>query len=85
LDSGPSDLQGQEVGAAFQDEEDVVGGDAPAWSDSDDERISVSLAMRPQLRKLRRTEGDEDQEAELGYEAAAPIVRDRGPHIWNEL
>jgi U3 small nucleolar RNA-associated protein 18 len=37
----------------------VAGGDAPAWSDSDDERISVSLAARPQLRKLRRTAAED--------------------------
>jgi U3 small nucleolar RNA-associated protein 18 len=59
LDSGPSDLHGQEIGVALSDDEDVVGGQVPAWSDSDDERISVSLAARPQLRKLRRTEAED--------------------------
>ncbi|KKY28375.1 putative small nucleolar ribonucleoprotein complex subunit [Diplodia seriata] len=33
--------------------------DAPAWQDSDDERMVVSLASVPRLRKLRKTE-DED-------------------------
>ncbi|CAK7271405.1 U3 snoRNP protein [Sporothrix epigloea] len=32
---------------------------APAWEDSDDERLVVSLAGRSQLRKLRRTEGED--------------------------
>ncbi|KAL1896153.1 U3 snoRNP protein [Sporothrix stenoceras] len=32
---------------------------APAWEDSDDERLVVSLAGRTQLRKLRRTEGED--------------------------
>ncbi|CAK7265250.1 U3 snoRNP protein [Sporothrix epigloea] len=32
---------------------------APAWVDSDDERLVVSLAGRTQLRKLRRTEGED--------------------------
>lgn len=58
MDSGPSDLQGLEIGKALEDDEDV-GGDAPAWSDSDDERISISLAARPQLRKLRRAEAED--------------------------
>ena len=40
-------------------EESIETGDPPAWIDSDDERITVSLASNPRLRKLRRTE-DED-------------------------
>ncbi|KAB2580056.1 Small nucleolar ribonucleoprotein complex subunit [Lasiodiplodia theobromae] len=36
-----------------------AGRDAPAWEDSDDERMVVSLASVPRLRKLRKTE-DED-------------------------
>ena len=34
-------------------------GDAPAWEDSDDERITVSLASNPRLRKLRHAETDD--------------------------
>ena len=42
------------------DEEDSQGvSNVPAWHDSDDERILVSLASNNRLRKLRRTE-DED-------------------------
>jgi U3 small nucleolar RNA-associated protein 18 len=42
------------------DEEDSHGvSNMPAWHDSDDERIQVSLASNNRLRKLRRTE-DED-------------------------
>ncbi|KAI0910554.1 WD40 repeat-like protein [Ustulina deusta] len=33
--------------------------DAPAWEDSDDERLTVSLASVPQLRKLRTSEADD--------------------------
>jgi U3 small nucleolar RNA-associated protein 18 len=33
--------------------------DKPAWDDSDDERLVVSLASVPQLRKLRDTEEDD--------------------------
>ena len=33
--------------------------DAPAWEDSDDERLSVSLASVGRLRKLRLTEGED--------------------------
>ncbi|KAF2735381.1 WD40 repeat-like protein [Polyplosphaeria fusca] len=39
------------------DEEDEA--DKPAWEDSDDERLVVSLASVPQLRKLRETEQDD--------------------------
>ena len=34
-------------------------GDAPAWYDSDDERLSISLAGHSRLRKLRETEADD--------------------------
>jgi U3 small nucleolar RNA-associated protein 18 len=33
--------------------------DAPAWEDSDDERLTVSLASATRLRKLRTTEADD--------------------------
>ncbi|KAI8632386.1 Indigoidine synthase A like protein-domain-containing protein [Xylariaceae sp. FL1651] len=33
--------------------------DAPAWEDSDDERLTISLANATQLRKLRTTEADD--------------------------
>lgn len=33
--------------------------DAPAWEDSDDERVTVSLASATQLRKLRTSEADD--------------------------
>lgn len=42
------------------DEEDLTDAtNAPAWQDSDDEKLMVSLASDHRLRKLRRTE-DED-------------------------
>jgi U3 small nucleolar RNA-associated protein 18 len=42
------------------DDESIDGrGDVAAWTDSDDERITISLASRTQLRKLRRTEADD--------------------------
>jgi U3 small nucleolar RNA-associated protein 18 len=41
--------------AAESDDED----DKPAWDDSDDERLVVSLASVPQLRKLRETVDDD--------------------------
>lgn len=33
--------------------------DPPAWEDSDDERITISLASVPRLRKLRKTEAED--------------------------
>ncbi|TID22141.1 putative U3 small nucleolar RNA-associated protein 18 [Venturia nashicola] len=59
IDTEPTALQEKALSAALEDDEDETGGDAPAWSDSDDERISISLATRPQLRKLRRTEAED--------------------------
>ncbi|KAI0394043.1 WD40 repeat-like protein [Xylariaceae sp. FL0594] len=34
-------------------------GEAPAWEDSDDDRLTISLASVSQLRKLRNTEADD--------------------------
>lgn len=41
------------------DTDDVGGRGAPAWVDSDDDRIVVSLASNPRLRKLRNTESED--------------------------
>ena len=41
------------------EEEDSDGDNPPAWVDSDDERIAVSLASNSRLRKLRRTEAED--------------------------
>ena len=43
----------------FEDEETASdGGHSSAWVDSDDERIIISLATNPRLRKLRTTESE---------------------------
>ena len=39
--------------------EDDVRGDVPAWEDSDDDRLTVSLAGNSRLRKLRVSEGED--------------------------
>lgn len=39
--------------------DDDVAGDAPAWDDSDDDRLTVSLAGNTRLRKLRVNEGED--------------------------
>jgi U3 small nucleolar RNA-associated protein 18 len=61
LDSGPSDVPNQALftAATSDDEDGTAPGDKAAWSDSDDGWISVSLAAKPQLRKLRRTEAED--------------------------
>ena len=41
------------------DQDDVEVQDAPAWEDSDDERLTISLASASQLRKLRTFEGED--------------------------
>ncbi|QBZ56426.1 hypothetical protein PoMZ_01332 [Pyricularia oryzae] len=37
----------------------TAGNDVPAWEDSDDEKLSISLAGASRLRKLRLTEGED--------------------------
>ncbi|KAL9110905.1 MAG: hypothetical protein Q9187_007993, partial [Circinaria calcarea] len=61
LDSGPSTNLTKDLILAppFEEEYETEQGDPPAWVDSDDERISVSLASNPRLRKLRRNEGED--------------------------
>ncbi|KAL1310833.1 hypothetical protein AAFC00_001069 [Neodothiora populina] len=62
-DVGPgADSQALVPVAAGDEESDVEAaaeGHAAAWQDSDDERMVVSLASVPRLRKLRRTEAED--------------------------
>lgn len=63
LDSAPS-AKAPELslipGHPLDDNDDQAGGkDEPAWVDSDDERITVSLASQSRLRKLRITESED--------------------------
>jgi U3 small nucleolar RNA-associated protein 18 len=57
FDSGPGIAPADAVVPAKYEEEEE--GDKPAWEDSDDERLVVSLAAVPRLRKLRETEEDD--------------------------
>lgn len=57
LDTGAGGAK-QAVVPVSHTEEDVSG-PQPAWADSDDERLTVSLAGVKQLRKLRETEEDD--------------------------
>lgn len=63
LDSGPSVVApelGLIQGQPSVDGDDQAGGKGgPAWVDSDDERIMVSLASHARLRKLRITESED--------------------------
>ncbi|KAI9736828.1 MAG: hypothetical protein M1818_005879 [Claussenomyces sp. TS43310] len=60
IDAGPSDA---DLNALTQrpNSEDSASeeGDGPAWEDSDDDRLMVSLAGNPRLRKLRVTEAED--------------------------
>ncbi|KAI1345098.1 U3 small nucleolar RNA-associated protein [Xylariaceae sp. FL0016] len=60
FDLGGGNTAGQELVVATPTKapEDPEG-DAPAWVDSDDERLTVSLAGVSQLRKLRASEADD--------------------------
>ncbi|KAF2272133.1 WD40 repeat-like protein [Westerdykella ornata] len=70
FDSGPVPTPGVKgalvtstAGEAESEDEDEEEGDGrrqkPAWEDSDDERLVVSLASAPRLRKLRETEAED--------------------------
>lgn len=61
LDAGPDAATAKALVPAEDSDEDFAdaGRDAPAWEDSDDERMVVSLAAVPRLKKLRKRE-DED-------------------------
>ena len=58
FDAGPAVPSAGSLATA-QAEETEDEDDKPAWDDSDDERLVVSLASVPQLRKLRDTEEDD--------------------------
>ncbi|MCJ1419614.1 hypothetical protein MMC32_005969 [Xylographa parallela] len=62
IDSGPTINPDQDLILAPQTDDnggETEGADPPAWIDSDDERISVSLASNPRLRKLRINESED--------------------------
>lgn len=58
FDTGPEAAPAGSV-AVTKAEESEDEEDQPAWEDSDDERLVVSLASVPQLRKLRETAEDD--------------------------
>lgn len=58
FDTGPEAAPAGSVALTKADESDDEE-DQPAWDDSDDERLVVSLASIPQLRKLRETAEDD--------------------------
>lgn len=58
FDTGPPVAAKEAVASAATDESEDEH-DKPAWEDSDDERLVVSLASVPQLRKLRETAEDD--------------------------
>ncbi|KAF2201309.1 WD40 repeat-like protein [Delitschia confertaspora ATCC 74209] len=59
FDSGPAATPAGTlaISKVVEDEDDEA--DKPAWEDSDDDRLVVSLASVPRLRKLRETEEDD--------------------------
>ncbi|WYZ34640.1 hypothetical protein EsH8_I_000916 [Colletotrichum jinshuiense] len=59
LDTGVPSAKGSKAGKAAQQEPSAAAGDAPAWEDSDDERLTISLANATRLRKLRLTESED--------------------------
>lgn len=61
IDLGPKSANDQQlvVAPSTRDRTKPNAKDAPAWEDSDDERLTVSLANVTQLRKLRTSEADD--------------------------
>ncbi|KAI9800127.1 MAG: hypothetical protein M1833_003454 [Piccolia ochrophora] len=62
IDAGPADTANDSLIPTFQAEElesTLRHGHAAAWEDSDDERMMVSLASNPRLRKLRISEAED--------------------------
>jgi U3 small nucleolar RNA-associated protein 18 len=57
IDAGPVAAPAGSVAAQAAESDDEDG--KPAWEDSDDERLVVSLASVPQLKKLRETADDD--------------------------
>jgi U3 small nucleolar RNA-associated protein 18 len=57
FDSGPTAAPATALTLAEDEEEEEAA--KPAWEDSDDDRLVVSLASVPQLRKLREDEEDD--------------------------
>lgn len=57
FDTGPEAAPAGSVAVAKAEESEEE--DQPAWDDSDDERLVISLASVPQLRKLRETAEDD--------------------------
>ncbi|KAK2062265.1 U3 small nucleolar RNA-associated protein [Colletotrichum caudatum] len=58
LDTGVPTAKSSQTGKAAK-QETAAAEDAPAWEDSDDERLTVSLATATRLRKLRLTEAED--------------------------
>ncbi|GKT42016.1 putative U3 small nucleolar RNA-associated protein 7 [Colletotrichum spaethianum] len=58
LDTGVPTAKSSQAGKAGKQEPAAAEG-APAWEDSDDERLTVSLATATRLRKLRLTEAED--------------------------
>jgi len=61
FDAGASKVPGQAITAGDSSDEgdELSRRSRPAWEDSDDERITVSLASVPRLRKLRKEESED--------------------------
>lgn len=61
LDSGPTAPGGNAIEPVhtLDGEDSYNEDDVPAWEDSDDEQIMVSLASNPRLRKLRLSEAED--------------------------
>lgn len=57
FDAGPVPVPGGSMAVSKSEESEDE--EKPAWEDSDDERLVVSLASVPQLRKLRETAEDD--------------------------
>lgn len=59
FDTGTGGTAAQGLKTAKKTADKTTGGDAPAWEDSDDERLAISLAGATRLRKLRISDAED--------------------------
>lgn len=86
MDTQPSStLPTTQSDSQIEVEKTLKAGRSPAWVDSDDERMTISLAGNPQLRKLRIS-GDEDiiNGAEYTKRLRVQFERLQPPPPWAE-
>ena len=88
MDTEPSSAPLTSLAVPHNDNEEILwrGGRPAAWVDSDDERMTISLAGNSRLRKLRQTEADDIVSGtEYTKRLRLQFERLRPPPQWAEI